>query len=392
MRALSIALLFVAAGCRSADCKDGTLFLQLTFDSASAQADHLSVSVVVPGSVTQSGSSARGPSGSSGTLEIDFGGGYPAGKSVTVTVTAFSAGAIVGMGSSTLTLSGKCARVPLAVGASSPGGGDMATTASTDLAGTGPDFSTATVNDLASCVPSSASAPVFVDPATGVDDASHGAQPGNCAYKTITYALAHATGRINLNNTAVYQTAETFPLVLNGAQILDCDPGNTGTKARLVGNGDFTSAAGNVIITGTANQLLRCDISSPNGTSALANKACIHVLTSGPHFIDGCNLHTCFGTSVLGISGLVAGGANSSGTSVFNTTINNGISNCVNQIGMNWAIENMTCTAGNDGVNGCGTGLAGCGNTITAPGPHVNACSAPSGFETACAANTDMAH
>jgi hypothetical protein len=380
---LFIAALSAVGGCRTSSCKDGTIFLQLTFDGASAQADQLSVSVVVSGGATLSGSSARGPMGSTGTLEIDFGSGYPSGQSVTVSVTAFQGGAVVGMGSASTTLLGKCQRLPLSVVAGMPGD-DMSP--SGDLAGA----DLATTPDLSSCVPSSPSVTHWVDPSLGTDDASHGAQPGACAFKTITYALAHATGRINLANVAYTAPTEAFPLQLSGTQILDCDPNNTGTKASLNGSGAFNTLYGTIIISGTANQVLKCDVSSPSGTSSNI-VACVNVNTSGPHVIDSSNLHNCgaAGSITVGIS--ASGSPNFNGATVLNTTIS-GISNCINQIGNNWTVYNMSCTPGNDGVNSCGTGLAGCGNTITGGAVPINGCTAPSGFQVACPANTDMAH
>jgi hypothetical protein len=53
-----------------------------------------------------------------------------------------------------------------------------------------------------------------VDPAYGTDDTNHGGAYGHCGYKTLTYALAHATGQTALQ-TAIYSpsSGETFPIV-----------------------------------------------------------------------------------------------------------------------------------------------------------------------------------
>jgi hypothetical protein len=379
MRAALIALAALTAGCGTKACKDGTLLLSLSFDAASSSADGVLLQIVTPTGTLNGASAISSAASGSGSLEVDFSGSYPAGASVTINVTATHAGTGIGTGSAMTMLSGSCAAIPIAItGAGGPLDLSMGGSDGGDLAMPPNDLSS--VPDMATCVPSSASAPVFVDPALGADDAMHGAQPGGCAFKTITYALGHATGRINLT-AATYSAGEVFPLVLNGTQILDGDPTNTGNKAQLVGGGDFTSYSGSIIINGSANQVLRCDISSPNGTTTLANGInCINVLTSGTHVIDHCTMHNCASatSSFIGISGYTSGG-NSSGVTVTSTTITGAV-NCINQIGNNWTVKNLTCTCGNDGLNGCGTNLTGCGNSWGTCGIPCNGCGCPANF------------
>jgi hypothetical protein len=355
MRALATALVLtaVAGGCATKDCRDNTILLALSFDSASAQADHLSISVTIAGGTSQTGSSARGPMGSSGTLEIVFGSGYPAGKSVTVTVTAQQAGATVGMGSASTTLSGKCARLPLAVTATGISG-DMAGVDDMS-ASVSPDMTSAP--DMASCVPTSASVTHWVDPALGHDDVAHGALPGNCAYKTLTYALAHATGRINLANVLYGTGSETFPITLTGTQIVDCDPTATGTRGQLAGSGTAAGFTAVVELEGTANQLLNCDVSTAPEAGVFASGECIVV--NGAHTIDNCNLHAC-------ATGFEFSSTN--GATITNTVINVG-SNCFNAPGNNVTMKKDQCTGGNDCLNNCGTGDTGCGCTLACGTP-----------------------
>src|SRR5438094_908788 len=59
---------------------------------------------------------AADPTGSAhGTVEVDFPSGYPAGRSVVVTVAALDAGAVVGSGSAQTTLTAACATLAVDV-------------------------------------------------------------------------------------------------------------------------------------------------------------------------------------------------------------------------------------------------------------------------------------
>jgi hypothetical protein len=225
-----------------------------------------------------------------------------------------------------------------------------------------------------SCTPTSASNPVYVDPVNGADNASHGAQPAQCAYKTLTYALAHATGTINLLNTGSYTGGtETYPLVLSGSQVVNCDPNNTGTKAHLIlPNTGATTA---VQLNGSTTKLLNCDVSAT--TNAASFSACVTIGGAGAITIDNCTLHDCSPSVGLGVSG---GGQNGA---VISNSLISGVSNCFNQMG-NVTISNIQCNCGNDWINGCGT-LSGSGNCATDPNGLAvlcNGCSCPSGFFT----------
>src|SRR5262249_54065177 len=115
--------------------------------------------------------------------------------------------------------------------------------------------------DMTTCVPSSPSVKQYVDPALGMDSIDHGAGPGPCAYKTITYALQHATGPIALAK-ATYSAAsgETLPFILNGTQSLLCDGAGNGDRATLSGEGvcaEFTSDLCTVFFNGN-NGLSDC--------------------------------------------------------------------------------------------------------------------------------------
>jgi hypothetical protein len=68
----------------------------------------------------------------------------------------------------------------------------------------------------------------FVDRQLGTDDALHGGNAGDCAFRTLAYALAHATSAISLDGTDVYQggvDGVELPIRLTGMQQLFCNGG-----------------------------------------------------------------------------------------------------------------------------------------------------------------------
>jgi N-acetylneuraminic acid mutarotase len=111
-------LLMLAAGCqKSAQCRNGTVFVDLTFDSqAQKAADHLRVEVAVGGKLLSDDSVAYAGQASYG-LEIHFPGGYPQGQLATITVTTTQAGSALQAGSTSTTLTASCERLALAVNA-----------------------------------------------------------------------------------------------------------------------------------------------------------------------------------------------------------------------------------------------------------------------------------
>ncbi|HEY2743898.1 MAG TPA: right-handed parallel beta-helix repeat-containing protein [Polyangia bacterium] len=250
------------------------------------------------------------------------------------------------------------------------GGDDLAAPPGSDLA-VGPD--------MATCVPATASQTLWVDPTLGIDDAFHGAAPGACANKTITFALTHGTGHINLNPTATYSTTtgETFPITLGGTQILDGDPNNTGTLAKIFGYHDGTYPA-SIVLSGTLNQLLRVDDSIPTGSTStnMSNIiACVHITTAGGHVLDHDSIHDCQGEGVE---------FNQMGGSTLTNDMLNNVDNGLNGLGAGVTVKNCTIHCNGDGINGCPS-ISGCGNTITFQTVDCNACPCPNpGFEQPC--------
>jgi hypothetical protein len=140
--------------------------------------------------------------------------------------------------------------------------------------------------DAPACPASSAVGNSYVDGTLGVDDAAHGGASGACAYKTITYATAHAVRNI-LVAAGTYSVAagETLPLALTGRQGIVC------TNATLVGQGRYQGTHATVVFNGTANTLSNCEIVGDD-----APGACILVESDGAktgHDIESVDTSNC---------------------------------------------------------------------------------------------------
>ena len=116
-----------ASGCGPGTraCKQGTLFLTITFGGPTLTADHLIIEVSIDGGTAKRSTRSRIDTASNDTVEIDFPGGYPAGRRVDVTVTALVSGTTVGSNTGTVAMAPEgCAALALVlVGSSPPGGG-----------------------------------------------------------------------------------------------------------------------------------------------------------------------------------------------------------------------------------------------------------------------------
>jgi hypothetical protein len=156
----------------------------------------------------------------------------------------------------------------------------------------------ATLHGAGDCSPASPSDVQYVDPTLGVDDPLHGAQGGTCAYKTLTYALAHAQGQIVLAY-ANYQgdvAGEALPFLLSGAQQLKCDSG--GGKAILKAAASAGSYSGVVNLAGTNNVVDGCSIDG-NGHGGY----CVVLSSSAtspatPHQVTNCEVKNCGNVAV----------------------------------------------------------------------------------------------
>ena len=93
MRAAVLALALTTSGCGSSACRQGTLFVDLSFVGAVQSADTLDVSVAVDGQPVGERIVHRASGASNGTIAVVFGAQYPTGRAITLTVTALALGA-----------------------------------------------------------------------------------------------------------------------------------------------------------------------------------------------------------------------------------------------------------------------------------------------------------
>jgi hypothetical protein len=117
MRAwLALLLALGATACESTRaCREYTLYVAVRFDSVSADADVMYVFVTIDGMASASTQKQRVPGTTSGTLEIDFPGGYPAGHTVSVEVRTLLSGVTVGDGRESVLAEPKCTTLSLSV-------------------------------------------------------------------------------------------------------------------------------------------------------------------------------------------------------------------------------------------------------------------------------------
>jgi parallel beta-helix repeat protein len=141
----------------------------------------------------------------------------------------------------------------------------------------------------ASCVPA-ASGTRFVDHAMGTDDAAHGGGTGRCAYKTLTYALAHAPDDVALLAQDTYQggvAGEALPFLLTGHQTLTCN------GAQLQNETTMGTYAGIVQFAGTHNAVTGCNFNGGDqGGYCLIVNASAADLTK-PHVVTQSTFTKC---------------------------------------------------------------------------------------------------
>ena len=115
------------AGCKDATCKNGTVFVRMHWTPDVADADSIDVAVVVDGGLPTITHVARPSSGGFASIEIDFS-TYPAGKRVSVTVSANKGDTVVAVEAGSMTLRSSCGALDLA-DTSSMSGEDMSAVA-----------------------------------------------------------------------------------------------------------------------------------------------------------------------------------------------------------------------------------------------------------------------
>jgi hypothetical protein len=202
----------------------------------------------------------------------------------------------------------------------------------------------------------------FVDPMYGTDDLDHGGAYGRCGFKTLTYALAHATGEIALQTATYAAATEHFPIVLTGTQQLLCKYKNSGA-ATIQGTAPYarTGTATAIALEGTQNVIDACHVTD----LTYSGTTCVLLYSNG-HAIRNADLGPCGTTSGIAVYALAGVGSFSvastrmhdSHIGAFLIGSNTGTLQS-NTFAANWA-EDITCGASGDAGFGS---VAGSGNT-----------------------------
>ncbi len=122
----ALAAIAAGVGCDGGTraCKQGTLFVTVTFDGTTRNASQVSVDVIVDGGAPKTNTRGRAAGASQDTLEIEFPNGYPVGSRIEVRVTALMNGSAIATGMVTVAaLPAGCAALAVALGGGTPGTG-----------------------------------------------------------------------------------------------------------------------------------------------------------------------------------------------------------------------------------------------------------------------------
>jgi hypothetical protein len=108
--------LLLLAGCHDVRaCDPGTLFIELTADASVAGATQLSIDAVFGSETLHADRPYAGQEAASLALDFPKATGYPAGQSLTLTVTAMKGATAVASGTTTVTLAVGCTRLSVAL-------------------------------------------------------------------------------------------------------------------------------------------------------------------------------------------------------------------------------------------------------------------------------------
>ena len=218
--------------------------------------------------------------------------------------------------------------------------------------------------------PASTAAPHYVDPLGNDSIATHGGGPGECALKTIDYALSYATDEVHVS--ADSYSVMTSPITVTGTQHLLCDSAG-GTM--LSGQPAFSSWNVTLRLVGDGARASYCDITALNSAGY-----CVEVV-GDDIVLDQLVMTSCGGAAIK-----VAGDE----AIITNNTINHIAANVFFQSPRSAMISNNEFHANGDDVscNGLHDDPVGI-NTITGSGnTHPSAsvvcsdnCNCPVGFE-----------
>lgn len=192
---------------------------------------------------------------------------------------------------------------------SSAGSGDGASASSAsgtfggsiDVAGPSGGSPSSSSSTPSTCAALSAGATAYVDHASGIDDPAHGGADGACAFRTLTYALSHASGTIALAAGDYPSLGETLPFELHGRQALQCNPAVPATlrfDASAMPSRGGSPLATVVRFAGDANAISGCAIDG----AAREDVVCVEIASTAAkgaqHAVTSSTLSACWGVGV----------------------------------------------------------------------------------------------
>ncbi len=135
--------------------------------------------------------------------------------------------------------------------------------------------------------------PHYVDGAKGTDVAGNGGASGACAFRTMTYALAHSKGTLRVAGGTYPTPSEPIPLLLQGTQGVDCPSDGSAVFVNQYNYGP----QGLLSLSGTANFIRACTIQGrDSGGFAIGVTSSGATLT--PHRIEDCQFIDAFGEAI----------------------------------------------------------------------------------------------
>jgi hypothetical protein len=189
-----LAVAFILGGCVDLrPCLPDTVLLTFRLSGRSVGADGLQVAVSIDGGPPHS-SSVKLQGDGSGTAEIAFPHGFPAGHTITVVVSALLGDHVIASNTGTVTIDGRCGTVSVVIDG---GGGEDMSTADLDVP-----------PDLAQCL---SSCPTTVACGQIADGCGGSLSCGACQLTALSPSVANAGATVTLEGTFAPDTTVSFP-------------------------------------------------------------------------------------------------------------------------------------------------------------------------------------
>ncbi len=144
------------------------------------------------------------------------------------------------------------------------------------------------------CPTVAADAPHYVDGTSGTDSTFNGGAGGACAFRTMTYALAHSKGTLRVAGGTYPTPAEPLPLMLQGTQGVECPSDKSGVFANPHADGPPALLS----MSGTSNFVRACTIQGSAGQGGEAITVASSGAPTAPHRIEQCQFIDAFNDGV----------------------------------------------------------------------------------------------